>query len=75
MLTEIRLPLAELKTSAVSSMVVCAPGTLLTGASFTALTVTATVSVSVFAPPEPLFPWSSVVIVRVEEPLKSAVGR
>jgi hypothetical protein len=34
----------------------------LTGASFTALTVMLTVSVSLCAPPEPVLPWSSVTI-------------
>ena len=48
----------------VSSLTVCAPGTVLTGASFTGLTVMATVSVSVAVP-------SPVVTVSVSEPLKS----
>ncbi len=37
--TEIAFPLATEKTSAVSSLVFCATGTVLTGASLTALTV------------------------------------
>ena len=49
--------------SAVSSLTLCAPGTVLTGASFTGLTVMATVSVSVAVP-------SPVVTVSVSEPLK-----
>ena len=49
--------------SAVSSLTVCAPGTVLTGASFTGLTVMATVSMSVAVP-------SPVVTVSVSEPLK-----
>ena len=43
---EIRLPLPEENTSAVSSLVLCAAGTVLTGASLTALTVMAAVSVA-----------------------------
>ena len=49
--TVIALPLALLNTSGLSSAVVCAPGKVLTGASFTELTVTFTVAVSV-TPPE-----------------------
>ena len=71
---EIRLPLAAEKTSAVSSLVVCAPGTVFTGASLTALTVMVTVSVSVSAPPVPVLPWSLVVIVSVAAPLKFSVA-
>ena len=58
----IRFALPAEKTSGVSSLVLCAPGTELTGASLTALTVMLTVSVSVIAPPVPLLPWSSVLI-------------
>ena len=49
--------------SAVSSLTLCAPGTVLTGASFTGLTVMATVSMSCAVP-------SLVVTVSVSEPLK-----
>ena len=49
--------------SAVSSLTVCAPGTVLTGASFTGLTVMATVSVSCAVP-------SPVMTVSVSGPLK-----
>jgi hypothetical protein len=49
--------------SAVSSLTACAPGTVLTGASFTALTVMAIVSMSCAVP-------SPVVTVSVSEPLK-----
>ena len=53
--------------SAVSSFTVCAPGTVLTGPSFTELTVIATESESVA-------PLASVESsVRVSEPLKSAL--
>jgi hypothetical protein len=45
------LPLADENTSPVSSVVDWAPGAVLTGASFTALTVTLTLAVSV-TPPE-----------------------
>ena len=48
---------------AVSSATLCAPGTVLTGASFTALTVIAIVSVSVAVP-------SLVATVSVSAPLK-----
>ena len=50
----------------VSSATLCAPGTVLTGASFTALTVIATVSVSVAVP-------SPVTTVSVSTPLKSGL--
>ena len=49
--------------SAVSSLTTCAPGTVLTGASFTGLTVIATVSMSCAVP-------SPVETVSVSEPLK-----
>jgi len=65
--TAMALPLAELKTTLVSSVVLCAPGTVLTGASLTALTVTVTVAVSV-TPPE------VTVYVNVSVPLKLAEG-
>ena len=58
----------------VSSAVVCATGTVLIGASLTAVTVMATVSTSVSVPPEPVLPLSLVVIVNVAAPLKLAVG-
>ena len=51
-----RFPLPLEKVRLVSSFVLCAPGTLFTGASLTALTVMATVSVSDSAPPEPVLP-------------------
>ena len=54
--------------SAVSSLTLCAPGTVLTGGSFTGLTVIATVSVSVSDP-------SNVETVNVSEPLKSGLPR
>ena len=49
---------------AVSSATLCAPGTVLTGASFTGLTVIAIVSVSMAVP-------SLVATVSVSAPLKS----
>jgi hypothetical protein len=49
--------------SSTSSLTLCAPGTVLTGASFTGLTVMATVSVSVAVP-------SAVATVSVSGPLK-----
>ena len=52
--------------SAVSSLTLCAPGTVFTGASFTGLTVMATVSMSCAVP-------SPVVTVSVSEPLKSGL--
>ena len=65
----IALPLPAENTSVVSSLVLCAMGTVLTGASLTALTVMLTVSLSVFAPPSPVFPRSLVVICTVAAPL------
>ena len=53
-------------SSGVSSWAVCAPGTVLTGASFTGLTVMATVSTSCAVP-------SPVVTVSVSGPLKLRV--
>src|SRR2546428_45419 len=73
-LIEIRLPLPDEKTRAVSSFVLCAAGTLLTGASLTALTVMATESVSLSAPPEPVLPWSLGTSCKLAAPLKSAGG-
>jgi hypothetical protein len=49
-------------------------GSVLTGASLTAAMLMPTESVSVFAPPEPLLPWSLVVTVSVAEPLWFAAG-
>ncbi|CAM3003740.1 hypothetical protein LEWO105114_11715 [Legionella worsleiensis] len=61
------LPLAELNTREASSLRICAPDTLLTGASFTAFTVIVTVAVSV-VPPE------VTVYVKSVVPLKLAAG-
>ena len=55
--------------SAVSSLVLCAVGKLKVGASLTAVTVMATVSVSLRGPPLPVLPPSLVVMLRVSEPL------
>ena len=52
----------------VSSLTLCAPGTVLSGGSLTGLTVIATVSVSVSDP-------SNVETVNVSEPLKSGLPR
>src|SRR5882724_6423846 len=68
------LPPAVLKVSVPSSFMAWAAGTVFTGASFTALTVMATVSTSVWAPPEPVLPRSLVVTVRLAAPLKLPVG-
>ena len=51
----IRFPLPLEKTRLVSSLTLCAAGTLFTGASLTALTVMLTESVSLLAPPLPVF--------------------
>ena len=56
-------------TLAVSSLVLCAPGTVLTGASLTALTVMTMVSVSVSVPPLPVLPPSDVNRVNLSSPL------
>ena len=70
-----RFPLPELKVRGVSSSIACtAAGKVSTGASFTALTVIFTVSVSLLAPPEPELPWSLVTMVMVVAPLKLGVG-
>ena len=61
------VPLATLNTRVPSSAIVCAPGAVETGASFTALTVTLTVAVSV-TPPE------VTVYVKVSVPLKFRFG-
>ena len=53
----------------ISSAKVCAPGTVLVGALFTAVTVKATVLVAVKAPPVPVLPPSLVVMVSVSLPL------
>ena len=53
----------------VSSLVVCATGTVLTGASFTAVILMTKLSVSVSGPPAPVFPPSLVVIVNTTVPL------
>ena len=68
------LPLALENTRVVSSLTDCAVGTVCTGASLTALTVMATVSLSVSVPPAPVLPWSDVVKLRVALPLYCAVG-
>ncbi len=49
--TDRALPLPAENTSGVSSFVVCAAGTVLTGTSFTAVTLMVTVSVSVSGVP------------------------
>ena len=51
------------------------PGTVSNGASLTARTVSATVSVSVRVPPAPLWPRSLLVIVSVSLPTKPASAR
>ena len=55
-LIAIRLPVPAEKTRLVSSATVCAAGTVFTGASSTAVTVIATVSVSESGPPAPVLP-------------------
>ena len=63
------LPLETENTRLVSSSVVCALGTVFTGASLTALTVMPTVSVSTKVPPVPVLPRSDVLMVNVSAPL------
>ena len=65
----IRFPLAVSKVRTESSLTDCAPGTVLTGGSLTALTVMLTVSVSLLAPPVPVLPWSLVTICTLAAPL------
>ncbi len=62
------------KANVVSSFTLKLAGKVLTGASFTALTVMVLVSVSVNAPPEPVLPRSSVTIVKVTLPFMLAIG-
>ncbi len=67
--------LAEENVKGLSSAIVSVlTGTLLTGASFTAVTVMFTVSVSLKAPPDPVLPKSLVTIWILAAPLKLAVG-
>ena len=61
--------LNPLMTLAVSSAVVCATGTVLTGASLTALTVKATLPEPDLVPPEPVLPPSLTVTFKVSLPL------
>ena len=68
-MSNVSVPFVGEKASAVSSTVTCAPGTLLTGLSFTALTVIATKSTSVIAPPVPLLPRSSATSIGESAPL------
>jgi len=65
---EIALPLPAENTRSVSSLTACGPGTVFTGASLTALTVIATVSVSLCATPAPVLPWSLTVRLSVSGP-------
>ena len=68
------LTLIPLSVRSVSSRVPRPPGAISRGASFTAVTVTAMVSVSVMAPPGPELPRSSVVMVIVSGPFTSVLG-
>ena len=74
--TEIRLPLAALNTRAVSSLVPCAPGTVLTGASLTALTVITALSVPPPSPPSlaAVAAWTSKPKAYPAPLLRSAAG-
>ena len=73
-LTESAVPADTENTSVPSRGMVCVPGTVFTGASFTAVTVMFSTSTSVRAPPRPVLARSSVPIWRLAEPLKLAVG-
>jgi len=53
-----RFALPPVNTRGVSSFTVCAPGTVFTGASFTAATLMVMLSVSIFGPPAPVLPLS-----------------
>ena len=61
--------LKPLRAVTVSSLVTSVAGKVLTGASFTALMLMATVSMSLCGPPEPVLPPSLVVSVSVSAPL------
>ena len=61
--------LRPVMTLEVSSAVVCAPGTVLTGASLTALTVRATLPEADLLPPVPVLPPSATVTLRASLPL------
>ena len=67
-LIETRFAFAVEKVSALFSTTVCGPGTLLTGASLTALTVTLKVRVTLSTPPFAVPPPSLTVTVIVAEP-------
>ena len=67
-LTEIRLPLLDENTRAVSSLTNWAAGTALTGASLTEFTVIATVLLADKAPPLPVLPRSEVSRLSVSVP-------
>ncbi|MCY1511966.1 hypothetical protein D9M68_464100 [compost metagenome] len=58
---EIALPLPALKVSTPFSRTVWLPGTVLTGASFTALTTRVSEELSVWLPPLPVLPPSSML--------------
>ena len=66
--------LRPVRLKAVSSLVLCAVGNVKVGASLTAVTVMATVSVSLRGPPLPELPPSLVVMLSPSVPLEWAVG-
>ena len=68
-LIDIWLLLAAENVRTLSSLTDAVAGTWLTGASLTELTVIETTSVSDLAPPEPVLPWSFVVMLMLAEPL------
>ena len=69
-LTLIALPFVAEKTTAAFCTVVCAPGTLFTGARFVCVTAMLTVLVADFAPPTPDWPRSLLTKISESEPLK-----
>ena len=73
-LMEIALPLPDEKTSKSSSLMVCAAGTVLTGASLTAVTVIGIKWLVDLAPPLPVLPRSFDVMAKLTDPLKLAFG-
>ncbi len=68
------LPFVAENSSGSLTNVACGPGMTLTGASFSAVTLMASVSTSMSAPPVPVLPRSFVTTVTEATPLKLAAG-
>lgn len=68
------LPVPAEKASVASSTTVWVRGTLLSGASLAAVTAMTTAFCAVWAPPPPVWPRSSAVMVRRPLPVNSGGG-